>query len=262
MPLGHKYQKYICLVSTLCFMIGLNCGVIMKNNMCLLYEFDNYASGDTTVIERFGGMTRPQCMLACVRNDSCAAFHFRRNDGNCELLGIVEGCMSHDITMGTIFVQLTKCVGTVPWKVISQTLEKLQWKDPRHIGDREVIRKNAERHVARILYQGIYLTGFIKDDNNELYVVDMNETRIHCSQFVQVLTCADSSDYTWLKYEIGEPIPSSAVVGGHGQDGTPLYVASIKMIDWKPTYYNEHTLRFYVYRRDSNVTARRILIEN
>ena len=206
MPLGHKYQKYICLVSTLCFMIGLNCGVIMKNNMCLLYEFDNYASGDTTVIERFGGMTRPQYMLSCVRNDSFAAFHFRRNDRNCELLGTVEGCMSHDITMGTIFVQLTKCVGTAPWKVISQTLEKLQWKDPRHIGDREVVRKNADRHVARILYQGIYLTGFIKDDNNELYVVDMNETRIHCSQFVQVLSCADSSDYTWLWYEIGEPI--------------------------------------------------------
>ena len=151
MPLNHKYQKFICLTSVFCFIMGLACGVV-KNKMCLLYEFNNYASNGTAVIERFSGVTKPRCMSSCVRAANCTSFHFRWNDGNCELLETVEGCMSHDITMGTIFVQLTKCVVTAPWQVMSQTLEKLQWQDPRHIGDREVVRKDAKRHVARILY--------------------------------------------------------------------------------------------------------------
>ena len=262
MPPNHKYQKCICLICTICFITGLNCGVDVDNKMCLLYEFNNYASNNTEVIERFDGMTKPQCMLSCVRNNSCVAFNFRRNDGNCELLETVEGCMSHDITMGTIFVQLTKCDGTAPWKVMSQTLEKLQWREPRHIGDREVVRADAHRHVVRVLYQGVYLTGFIRDSINVVFVVDMNGNRIRCPLSVQVLTSVDSNDYSWLKYEMGDPIPSSAVVGGYGQDGTPLYVVNIMMKNWKPSYYNEHTKQFYVNRMDGVVKAAQILVEN
>ena len=263
MSTSHKHQKCLFLISTLYLIMGINCVVIMKNKNCILYEFDNYISSGTAPIQRFNGTKKIQCMSSCVRNNRCTAFHFRWNDGNCELLEIVEGCMSHDITMGTMFVQLTKCDGTAPWKVMSQTLEKLQWINPHHIGDRELVRIDAERHVARILYQGIYLIGFIRDANNELYVVDMNGKLIHCSPlFVQVLTCAKSSDYSWWAFELGEPLPSSAVVGGYGQDGAPLYVVNIKMNSWKPGYYDARTQQFYVNRRGSRVKAQKVLVEN
>ena len=237
----------------------------MKNKMCLLYEFHDYASNDTTVIERFDGTTKPQCMLSCVRDNYCSAFNFHSNDGKCELLDTSEGCMSYDLRMGTIFVQLTQCDGTAPWRVVSPALEKLQWKDPRHIGDREFIRFDAERHVARIIYQGIYMTGYLmskKDD--ELFVVDMNGDRIYCSLFVEVLTCVNSSDYSWLDYAPGEPIPSSAVGGGFGQDGIPVYVICIKLADWKLGYYSDRNKMLYVkgLKKDKTPKAVKILVEN
>ena len=256
----HENQKCIFLISILCFIMGSNCGVIVKNKMCRLYEFNNYESNGTTIIKRLNGMTKPQCMLSCVGNNSCTAFHFRAKDGNCELLKTVKECMSHDITMGTTFVQLAKCDGTAPWKVMSQRLEKLQWKDPGDIGGREVVwAKIGQRYVARVLYKGIYLTGFFR--GKTLFVVDMNGKLIRCSTLAQVLTCADPSDYSWSEYERGEPIPSSAVVGGYAQDGTPLYVANIKLTDWKPSYYNARTEKFYVNYMGSRVKKARILIE-
>ena len=173
--------------------------------------------------------------------------------------------MSHDITMGTAFVQLSKCNGVVPWKVVSPALKKLQWKDARDIGDREVVYTVVGgRYVARILYLGIYISGYIRYE--QLYVVNMNGNRIRCSLSIEVLTCVNSSDYSWLGYEMEELIPSSAVVGGFGQDGTPLYVISVKLKSWKPGYYCDRTKQLYVkgfdFTRDNTRKAIKILVEN
>ena len=117
----------------------------------------------------------------------------------------------------------------------------------------KVLRLYKRRYVARTFYQGIYLPGYVRDNNNKLHVVDMNHKRIGCSLFVEVLTCVNSSDYTWLEYEPGESIPSSAVVVGFGQDGTPLYVVPVKLI-----------VIWYVKRPNKNTTIKavKMLAEN
>ena len=146
---------------------------------------------------------------------------------------------------------------------MSPALDKLLWKDARDIGDHKVVSGDAERYVARIFYKGIYLTGFIKVDTNELFVVDKDGKLIDCSLFVQVLTCADISDYSWVEYEPGELIPSSAVVGGFGEDGTPLYVVNVKLLHWKPSYYDDRNKRLHVKGiRNRTVNAVKMLIEN
>ena len=264
MPPRHKYMKCLCQIPASFLIMGLCHGVIMKNKMCLLYEFNNYVSNGTAVIASYDGTTKPQCMSSCVHSNSCAAFHFHSNDGKCDLLGTTGGCMSYIFRMSTIFVQLTKCEGTAPWRVMSQTLKTLQWRHPAVIGDREVVRADAERYIARILYQGIFLTGFMKDKTNQLFVVDMNGIRIHCSLFIEVLTCVNSTNYSWLEYELGESIPASAVIGGFGQDGTPLYVVSVHLIDWKPGYYSDCTKQLFVkgLKEVSTMKAVRMLVEN
>ena len=258
----HKFQKCACLISTLGFIVALNYGAIMKNKMCVLYEFKNYVSNGATVIESTDGKTKSQCMSSCVHYDTCTTFHFQTSGGKCELLESSEGCMSYDFTIDSIFVQLTKCNGVPPWKVVSPVLQKLQWKNPRDVGDRKVLRPYKGRYVARTFYRGIYLPGYVKD-NNMLYVVDMNHKRIACSLFVEILTCVNSSDYTWLEYEPGESIPSSAGVGGFGQGGTPLYVVTVKLFDWKPGYYSDDTKQLYVKRstKNTNFKAVKMLAE-
>ena len=72
--------------------------------MCILYEFDNYISNGTIIIESLDGKTKSQCMSSCVGSNSCTAFHFQPSEGKCELLEAADRCMSYDFTIGSIFV--------------------------------------------------------------------------------------------------------------------------------------------------------------
>ena len=157
----HRNQKHACLLLLLGFIMGVSYCEIIKNKMCVLFELDNHIRNLTTAIGRIAGATKNHCFYFCVRTTSCGAFHFRQKDGNCELLETPEKCMSHDVTMGTEFVQLTQCDKKPPWKVVSPVLNKLQWRGQYNIGGRTAVRtRNGERGVVRALYEGIYLTGF------------------------------------------------------------------------------------------------------
>ena len=71
---------------------------------------------------------------------------------------------------------------------------------------------------VRMLYQEIYWTVSIKIKTKQLLTVDMSGKQVECSLFAQVWTFTDTSDYSWMKYEPLEPIPSSAVTGDYGRD--------------------------------------------
>ena len=250
----HRNQKNACLLLLLGFIMEERYCEIMKNKMCVLFELDNHVHNLTTVIGRIAGTTKNDCFYSCVRTTSCRAFHFRQNDGNCELLETSGKCMSHDVTMGTEFVQLTQCDKKPPWKVVSPALNKLQWRGQYDIGDHMAVRtRNGERGVVRALYEGIYLSGFFLASAEIAYVEDMDCNPFQCSPFNQVLTCADPADYSWLHYDQGEPVPLSAVVCGYWQDGAPLYVVSVKERgDWKPGYYNALNKELHVARMRSS----------
>ena len=154
----HRNENRIWLLLIPGFIMGLSNCEFMKQNVCVLFEFDNHVDNRTAVIGSIAGTTKSRCFLSCVRNSSCEAFQLRPKDGNCELLETPEKCMTQNIMMGTVFVQLTKCDGKPPWKVVSPTLNKLQWRGHYNIGDRKAVRtRNGERSIVRVLYQGIYL---------------------------------------------------------------------------------------------------------
>ena len=152
MALSRAYQNHICLFFLLGFIMGVSYGKITKNKMCVLFEYDNHVDNFTTAIGSIAGTTKSHCFSSCVRDNSCSAFHFRPKDGNCELLKTPEKCMSDDVTMGTLFIQLTMCDEKPPWKVVSPALHKLQWKKQHYIGYREVVRtQNRERGILLVL---------------------------------------------------------------------------------------------------------------
>ena len=247
--LFQRTQKLIRAIFMLGILMDLSCCKIMKNKMCLQFECNNYVSNGTAVIDSISGTTKKRCLSSCVRTNSCSAFHFRPNDGNCELLKSPEKCMSHAVTMGTVFVQLTKCDGRPPWKVVSPALSKLQWRGQYNIGDRKAVRAiRGGRGIVRALYQGMYLTGFFLRSPKTSFIVDRDDKQFDCPRLYQVLTCADKAHYSWLIYDVGAPIPASTVVGGYWL-GVPLYVVSVKTrIEWKQGYYNAFTKQAHVAR--------------
>ena len=267
MSLFQTYQKLMYVIPILGFIMGKSNCEIMKNKMCVQFEFNNYFSNGTTIIDSIAGTTKKQCFLSCVRNNPCSAFHFQPIDGSCELLETPEKCMSHDVTTGTVFVQLTKCDGRPLWKIVSPALDKLQWKGQYNTGDHKAVRtKNGERGILRALYQGMYITGFFLTTGNTAYIVDMDGKRFHCSHLYQILTYTDPADLSWVDYDAGAPILLSAVVGGYSQNGAPLYVVSLspprKSGDWKPGYYNAFTKEVRVAKARGTNRPFRLLVEN
>ena len=60
------------------------------------------------------------------------------------------------------------------------------------------------------------------------FALTMKGEIIKCREGFHVLTYAQPADYQWIKFSIGDDIPSSAVVGGYWRDGTPLYIICVK----------------------------------
>ena len=196
------FQTLICVIAILGFIIRQSYCEIMKNKMCVQFEFNNYFSNGTTIIDSIAGTTKKRCFFFCVCNNSCSAFHFRPKDGNCELLKTPEKCMSHDVTMGTVFVQLTKCGGSPPWKVVSPALNKLQWRRQYNAGDRKAVcTMNGGRGIVRALYQGMYITGFFwcPTRAETAFIVDMDDKQFHCFHYIKYqLTPKQQNIHGWI----------------------------------------------------------------
>ena len=136
------------------------------------------------------------------------------------------------------------------------------WRLRQNVGDRGVVPVENGREIARILYRGMYLTGFLHTRKNVVYAVDISGNEVECSTFLQVLTWAHQTDYSWLGYELGEPIPLSAVVVGYWQ-GAPIYVVSATFNSRKSGYYNPVTEQLYIPRgQGRTATNIWLLVEN
>ena len=154
-------------------------------------------------------------------------------------------------------IKLSECQKTAPWKVITPAWRKLQWMEPAAVGSRSIIavRSGTKRKVARVLHEGMYLPGFIKDGT--FFASTMEDKMIKCSESFQFLTYQQLDDYMWMDFTVGNEVPLSAFVGGYWRDETPVYIVSAKTGSaWKSGFYSATTGRVYVYVKDSNVQIR------
>lgn len=51
-----------------------------------------------------------------------------------------------------------------------------------------------------------------------------------------MLSFPNQSSYTWVAFQLGDPVPERAVIGGYWPDSSPLYV--VKHFDDHVGYYN------------------------
>ena len=243
---------------------GKNKDAVHKRQMCLKYEMEDHTS-TIAVIDRYYYCSKVECMASCTRHHSCNTFHFRATDCACELLNISNMCMTHNVTNGTILVGLTLCKQTPPWKVITPTQRKLQWMEPRYVGSQRFILTTlaATRQIARVLHDGTYVPGFVLISKRKFIAFTMEGRSITCSEAFQVLTYVQPHDYFWINFAPGDDVPVSAVVGGYGRDGTPLYVIIGQFSNAvKPGFYNGATEQIYVKNKKMTPVTVFLLLES
>ena len=170
---------------------------------------------------------------------------------------------------GYYIVRLSGCNKTPPWKVITPTQRKLQSMRPRDVGSQLSILKNPRttRQVARGLYKGTFVPGFVLVSSGRLFALTMNGKFVECVEVLPVLTYVRPDDYSWINFAPGDEIAASAVVSGYWRDETPLHVINVHIRHaWKPGFYSAVTWRIYVrstnYTNYNKILASVLLIEN
>ena len=248
------------MFAVLGYAFGKSSDIIYKRKMCIQFEIKDHAS-TSAVMSRQYLFSKTQCMTSCTRHLSCNAFNFSTINGTCVLLEISEICLPSNVSKDITLVKLTECQKISPWEVITPAERKLQWMEPGAVGSRHIITVSGNeilRQVARALYGGTYLPGFVKYET--FFASTMEDTVIRCSQSFQVLTYEQLDDYLWMNFTLGEEVPPSAVVGGYWRDETPLYVISVKVGPaWKPGFYTAVNKRIY-FRDNSRNSKQRALI--
>ena len=248
---------YLLLDPTYCFARK----AMFKRKLCVQFQIENYTS-DAPRIASIDKSTKWQCMGSCVRQPSCSAFHFRSADASCELLTTLS-CMKQNVTNGTTYVRLTACSGKQPWGMTTPTQGKLKWLQPGEISSRKVFQITNSRQVARVLYEGTYLPGYFLNKKDEFQSSDFNGKTIKCTTGIEIMTYSNEIEWAWVAFTPGETVPSSAVVGGFWQDGSPLYIVNIKLTEWKSGFYSAITGQYYTkFGGSDEASDLLMLIEN
>ena len=224
-------------------------GIFYKTRLCLQYEISNYNSSAIRlkVLKR---TSRVGCFIACVRHQhaqsSCRAFQFHRKQGLCELLPEVDlTCMAEDVAQGITFVGLSECRFSPTLQSAIPENGTWRWVTDPPTKNGTVSKKSpagAVRYVTRVLHQGLYLPGFTH--RKRFHSAGLDRVPFTCKFNIQYLTFEDPSQYNWEPFQVGDPIPSMAIIGGYWSEYTPLYILKVTIAPSNAiffAYYNEQT---------------------
>ena len=201
--------------------------VVHKTKQVVEFIIDDYHPGGEP-IQTTKAPTRNKCMAICVRTRNCSAFNFRSEGGMCMLHPAYPNkiCMAENFAKGFEFVHMTYDSGGVPpWRSLRTKKHLEHWKtNPTSKRGIAFVRSDwgGIRHVVRVLYKGIYLTGS-GAGRMRVATLDGAYRFYQCGETMQYLMF---SDYKWDVFYAGWDIPTNAIIGGYRSDGTPLYVVS------------------------------------
>ena len=261
---------YMVLVSLLSTIINVVADDLMKKSrLCIEYEIDNYNS-PALRCKTLYGMTKGECFMECARQQSrscpCIAFQLHSRDGVCELLNN-PNCMTENETPGVTFVGLSTCRFIPPWQPTTSPNQSLHWRwvtDPPTMEGTISFQSllGGVRYVTRGLHKGLYLPGHCRSGLFRTW--GPSDEVIKCWSNIQFLIFEDPSFYRWEIFRKGDPMPSTAIIGGYWRDGSPLYIVKVTAGPHNaihPLYYNADTLQVYPIYDDMN-SEMGILVEN
>ena len=239
----------------LCISLSVAQCVVHKTRRVVEFTMDDYHPGGEP-IQTLEGLTRNKCMSSCVRIGNCSAFNFRSEDGMCMLHPVytMTECMAENFTEGLEYVHMTNTPnGVTPWQGVRTKEYHKQWKvNPATRTGIPYVKSdmNAKRHVARVVYKGLYLPGYTERFNRRFKMVTpdgIRHTFEQCRRMVQYLVFKNSSYFKWEVFYAHWAIPSNAVIGGYWPDGTPLYIASATRAKGfrYPVYLHAHNRKTY-----------------
>ena len=257
----------ISLLSTFIYVIAED--AMKKSRLCIEYEISNYNS-PAPWCKTIGGMTKGDCFIECTRQQSrscpCTAFQLHSRDGLCELLKN-PNCMTENETPGITFVGLSTCQFIPPWQAIAAPNQSLHWRwvtDPPTMEATISFRSplGGVRYVTRGLNKGLYLPGWGRP--GLFHAWGPSDENIKCRSNIQFLILKDPSFYRWEIFYKGDPIPSTAIIGGYWRDGSPLYIVKVTHGPHDaiyPLYYNAKALQAYPIYHDMH-SDMEILVNN
>ena len=203
---------------------------ISKRKRCVQYTFDNCNSG----VRPFRNMTTSsdhQCMVECVRHQSCKSYHYTRLSRSCELLGGTPRCMGNSVVPDTVFVSVAKCTYTAPWRVQKPTQMASRWVTTNEPNSRTDLvkvvnpsQKLIPRYVCRKLMFGLYLPGWTTMKSRIHAVYDDHEYNCPESGSLEYLSFNHPRDFSWENFTVTSKIPSNALIGGYWHDRSSLYI--------------------------------------
>ena len=201
---------------------------VKKARRCVEYDILNYRRHDL-VLQQHVPLSRDHCMFKCARHPSCAAINVRINGTGCELLQASSTCQVTNYVEGWVLISLSECDGVPPWLTTSPADSGWQWitaDDPfSEEGLVYMVDRYAHRFVSRVLYRGLYLPGWWRNDGEGFRSIDpFTNTMVKCVSNGQFISFTGATNYTWVDFTSGDDVPDSAIIGGHGHDGAPLYV--------------------------------------
>ena len=230
--------------------------VVHKTRLSVEFVVDDYHPGGEP-IQTLKGLTRNKCMSSCARTKYCSAFNFRSENGMCMLhpAYIKKECMAENFTQGLEYVHMTDTFdGVPPWRGLrNKDNNHGYWKvNPTRQTGIPYLRSDlgAVRHVARVLYKGIYLPGGADGFNRRITLATPHGTLKsvgQCRTTMQHPVFKNSSYFQWDMFYAGWAIPTNAIVGGYWPDGTPLYITSTvygRGVRY-PGYYDAYTRKTY-----------------
>ena len=105
-----------------------------------------------------------------------------------------------------------------------QCLEWIPKEDGHPVGDRSVTEDNS-RYVARMQKDGSDFVCYLGLTNYQcLSSNDNGKIKSLDGYPCQYLRIRDGCTVMYLDYELGTPLPHTAVIGGHTVDGIPVYI--------------------------------------
>ena len=201
---------------------------VKKARRCVEYEILNYRRHEL-FLQQHVSLSRDHCMFKCARHPSCAAINVRINGTGCELLQTASTCQVTNYVQGWVLISFPICDGVPPWLTIRPADSGWQWitaDDPfNEEGLIYTIDWVAHRFVSRVLYRGLYLPGWWRNDAERFRTIDpFTNTMVKCVSNGQFISFTGATNYTWVDFTSGDDVPDSAIIGGFGYDATPLYV--------------------------------------
>ena len=198
-----------------------------KRRLCVDVEVENYRS-DTFVLRTFVVGNKQKCFINCMRENTCKAYHFRYQDGLCDLLPKPDICQAQTTTNGTLYVELNTCGLFPPRKAFLPPVVNWKWvSDVTDLTGTVAKASSGTRYVSRVFERGVYLPGWWITDRFGFRTVSPFRKDRSCYKRPGELLIFPKGGYLWVSFQEGGPVPTNAVMGGYWMDLSPLYIVKI-----------------------------------